>query len=218
MKKTIALIAASFFGASLIVGAQSGTIQRALTTVPFMQIIGAGQVKNSPAGCTSVTGADNGAYFYVCNGSVNVNSAQLNFLSGGVSNGGNGFKLAKYARLTAQNAAAASVAAFTVGASDATFDVSCNVNVTTATSHSFGCSVAFTDDNNISRTHFFMFQTPSGNTPVSNAAIVNTNGTVDYAGYPIHIRAKASTTITIATSGTFTTVTYNVEGKITQEA
>jgi len=33
---------------------------------------------------------------------------------------------------------------------------------------------------------------------------------------PIHIRCKAATTITIATTGTFTTVTYNVEGRIAQ--
>jgi hypothetical protein len=34
----------------------------------------------------------------------------------------------------------------------------------------------------------------------------------------MHIRAKAGTAITISTSGTFTTVTYNVEGIIKQIA
>jgi hypothetical protein len=45
-------------------------------------------------------------------------------------------------------------------------------------------------------------------------AIANAAGAVPYEGVPLHIRAKSGTTITIATTGTFTTVTYNVEGLI----
>jgi len=37
-------------------------------------------------------------------------------------------------------------------------------------------------------------------------------------GVPIQIRANSGTTITIGTTGTFTTVTYNAEGSITQIA
>jgi len=47
-------------------------------------------------------------------------------------------------------------------------------------------------------------------------AITNVQGVGAYEGVPLHIRAKASTAITVATTGTFTSVTYNVEGYITQ--
>ncbi len=46
--------------------------------------------------------------------------------------------------------------------------------------------------------------------------ITNVTGSGPYGGVPLHIRAKASTAITLATTGTFTTVTYNVEGVIKQ--
>ena len=49
-------------------------------------------------------------------------------------------------------------------------------------------------------------------------AITNLTGVGPYEGVPLHIRAKASTAITILTSGTFTSVTYNCEGAIQQIA
>ena len=48
--------------------------------------------------------------------------------------------------------------------------------------------------------------------------MTNTIGAIAYPGVPIQIRAKAATAITISTTGTFTTVTYNVEGIIQQLA
>jgi hypothetical protein len=59
-------------------------------------------------------------------------------------------------------------------------------------------------------------------TLVAGSAIVtsvaNANGAVPYMGITMHLRAKASTTITVRTqaAGTYTTVTYNVEGLIRQ--
>lgn len=117
-------------------------------------------------------------------------------------------------RTTAATAAVASVATQTVGAADASYIVSANVLVTTATTHSFNVTVAYTDEGNTARTATLNFSTLAG--VISNAAITNVAGAVPYEGVPLHIRAKASTTITIATTGTFTTVTYNVEGRISQ--
>ncbi len=52
--------------------------------------------------------------------------------------------------------------------------------------------------------------------PFTNIANGRSEGAVPYQGLEITIRAKAATTITIATTGTFTTVVYNVEGCIKQ--
>ena len=118
-------------------------------------------------------------------------------------------------RFTAQTAAKATVATYTVGASDGSFIVSANVLVTTATWHNFTVTCAYTDESNTARTLTLNFSTIGG---VIAKAIANAGGAVPYHGLPLHIRAKASTAITIATTGTFTAVTYNVEGLITQAA
>lgn len=112
-------------------------------------------------------------------------------------------------------AAVASVAAYTVGAADGSFIVSANVLVTTATVHSFTATVTYTDEGNTSRTVTMQFSTLAG---AFVTAMTNAQGTVPYGGVPLHIRCKASTSITIATTGTFTTVVYNVEGNIMQIA
>lgn len=111
-------------------------------------------------------------------------------------------------------AAVASVLAYTLPAADASFEVSANVLVTTATTHSFTVTVAYTDEGNTARSLTLNFCTLAG--VISNAAITNVAGAVPYEGVPMHIRCKASTTITIATVGTFTAVAYNVEGSIRQ--
>lgn len=118
-------------------------------------------------------------------------------------------------RLTARTTAQASVATYTVGAADGSFRVSANVLVTTATAHNFTVTCAYTDEGNTARTLTFNFSSLAG---VFATAIINTGGAVPYAGVPMHIRCKAGTTITIATTGTFTTVSYNVEGIIEQIA
>lgn len=126
------------------------------------------------------------------------------------------FGLYQTGRSTAQTAAVASVLAYTLPATDGSFIISANVLVTTATTHSFNVTVAYTDEGNTARTVTLNFSTLAG--VISNAAITNVGGAVPYEGVPIRIRCKASTAITIATTGTFTAVTYNVEGSITQVA
>lgn len=118
-------------------------------------------------------------------------------------------------RSTAQTGAVASVAAYTLPASDGSFEVSMNVLVTTSTLHNFTCELAYTDEGNTARTVTLQFSTLAG---AFVTAITNAQGAVPYEGVPLHIRVKASTTITLRTqaAGTYTTVTYNVEGIIRQ--
>lgn len=118
-------------------------------------------------------------------------------------------------RATAQVAANASVATYTVGAADGTFEVSANILVTASVTNSFTCTCTYTDEGNTSRTLTLSFSQISG---VLVTTITNVTGTGAYEGVPLHIRCKASTAITIATTGTFTSVTYNCEGIIKQES
>lgn len=116
-------------------------------------------------------------------------------------------------RSTAQTAAVATVATYTVGASDGSFLISANVNITTSTLYSFVVTVTYTDETSSSITSNLVFTLIDG-TVLST--IANAGGTGPREGIPMRIRCKAGTTITVATSGTFTTVTYNVESDITQ--
>ncbi len=109
---------------------------------------------------------------------------------------------------------AQTIGSYTVGASDGSFDVSANINVTTATAHSFTVTCAYTNENNVAQTYTFGFNQLSG--AVFITAITNVTGVNSYESGVVHLRAKAGTTITIATTGTFTTVTYNGEGLIRQ--
>lgn len=117
-------------------------------------------------------------------------------------------------RFTAQTAAKATVATFTPTV-DASFWVSANILVTTATIHSFTGTVSYTDEGNTARVVTMQFSTLAG---AFVTAITNAQGAVPYEGVPLHIRVKANTAVTISTTGTFTTVTYNVEGSIVQIA
>jgi len=121
-------------------------------------------------------------------------------------------------RATAQNAANASVATYTLGATDASYKVSMNVLITTSTLFSFTCECAYTDEGNTARVVTLNFTTLAG--VISNAALTNAGGAVPYEGVPLHIRCKASTAITLRTqaAGTYTTVTFNAEGFISQIA
>ena len=138
---------------------------------------------------------------------------------GGVTTAGNfGVPLVvAYGRSTAQTAAVASVATFTVGASDGTFEVSGNVRVTTSTNYTFDLRVVWTDEESVERDWMFSFTNSTGSTaPFTATSGGGGVGTTPMRGIPLLIRCKASTAITIKTSGTFTTVTYNVEGVIKQ--
>jgi hypothetical protein len=128
---------------------------------------------------------------------------------------GDGSTRAGYGRVTAQTAANASIATYTVGAADSSFEVQGYVSVTASVTHAFQLQVTFTDEGNVSRTLAIGMMNANAGFTVS---VSNTNGTGPYAGSAEQIRCKAGTTITIFTqaAGTYTSVTYNAEGSIRQ--
>ena len=122
-----------------------------------------------------------------------------------------------YGRLTAQTAAVP-VASYTVGASDSSFLVVGNINVTTSTTFSgFGLHVTYTDETNASRTVELVFQFGSGGYGETQIGSIG-QGAGAYPTMPLQVRAKAGTTVTMATFGTLTTIVYDVEASIIQIA
>lgn len=116
-------------------------------------------------------------------------------------------------RAAAQAASAATlINAFAVPAADSSYLVAANALVTTLGSGNFTMTVAYTDESNAARTATLAFQVVAGTvgTAISTAA--------PYMGQTIRIRCKASTTITVATTGTFTGCTYNAEASLLQVA
>lgn len=116
-------------------------------------------------------------------------------------------------RSTAQTAAVASIATYTVGASDASFEVNSNVLVTTATTYDFNVRIDYTDESNAAVTFLLGAFAPDGN---GYGSIVNTVAERVFSMLPVRIRCKNGTSITVKTVGTFTSVTYNVEASIKQ--
>lgn len=116
-------------------------------------------------------------------------------------------------RLTGQTAAINNLVQVTNGSFDKTFEIGVDILITSSTTHSFTATVAYTDEGNTSRTTTLNFSQTNG---TIGTTISNTAGAVPYSSIPIQIRCKASTTITIATTGTFTSVTYSIGGRITQ--
>jgi hypothetical protein len=114
------------------------------------------------------------------------------------------------------NATVASVAAYLVGASDGSFLVGANINVSATSAASMTVTCTYTDETNVSRTLTFQFE--QNGSAVYISAITNVTGVGAYSAAIQHIRVKAATTITIATAGTVTGITYNAEGTILQVA
>lgn len=116
-------------------------------------------------------------------------------------------------RVTAQSAANSSIATYTCGAADGSFDVSANMNVTVSTALVTTLTCTYTDESNTARTMILPVQQLSGSFIAAGAI----TGTGAWETPTMHIRVKASTAITILTSaGTFTGVTYTAEGLIIQ--
>lgn len=116
-------------------------------------------------------------------------------------------------RVTAQAAANASISTYTCGAADGSFEVSGNMNVTVSTALATTMTCTYTDESNTSRVMVLPIQQLTGSF-VAGGAIT---GVGAWESPVMHIRVKASTAITIATSaGTFTGVTYTAEGIIKQ--
>ncbi|MDB5343208.1 MAG: hypothetical protein JWP89_1585 [Schlesneria sp.] len=112
------------------------------------------------------------------------------------------------------NAAVTSFCSYTVpAAADAVFEVACSVLVkATSSSYNFAAKLSYTDTGGTARTATLVFQLVGGTTTiaVSNAG----GGVAPYLGIPVRFRAKAGTTISIATSGTFAVVLYDIDASL----
>lgn len=137
----------------------------------------------------------------------------------GITTAGQGIPIivAQARTVAATNTGTASVATFTVGAADGTFEVGCNVLITTSTTHSFSCDTTYTDESNVARTMVMPVEQLAG-TFATSGLMTNATGAGPYESAVMTIRAKAATAITIRTSagGTFTAVVYNIDGTIKQ--
>jgi hypothetical protein len=130
--------------------------------------------------------------------------------------GGNGIgSLVKYNRPAQQVNSTVTLATYATPASDGSYRVWCNVNVTVSTTVTMTVTVAYTDEANVARTLTVPFFLLAGTLVQS---ITTAQGNIAYESLPITIRTKASTSITIATAGTVTAVTYTGEGFIEQVA
>lgn len=129
---------------------------------------------------------------------------------------GNGVPaIVKKTRVTAQSAANASICTYTTPASDGSYEVSANMNVTASTTLVTTLSVSYTDESNTARTMILPVTGLTGSF-IALGAISGAGASV-WETPVMHIRCKASTAITIFTSaGTFSSVTYTAEGCIKQ--
>lgn len=119
-----------------------------------------------------------------------------------------------YVRPAQQVNSTVTLSTYTVGAADGTFLVSGNVNITVATASLIGITCTYTDESNTSRALVLNLSNIAG--VFATTTTLNTAGA--FEGVPMYIRAKASTSISLATTGTVTTVTYTAEGIIIQIA
>jgi hypothetical protein len=119
---------------------------------------------------------------------------------------GNGSGTVSSANLTGQTSSNASVATYTTGASDSTFNIQGYLTVTSVSGGAVKLSVAYRDESNTSRTIDFFSM---GSTAASLLA-------TGVSSFPVlSIRVKASTTITVSTTATGT-ITYDVGTTITK--
>lgn len=137
------------------------------------------------------------------------NTYRLSWSGGGI------WGIPKVGRVVGATGAQAAVVTFTLPATDGSYEVSTNVVATVSTTHAFNVECAYTDETNVARIITLQFE-HAGAFATSIAA----TSTVPYHGVPLHLRVKASTVITLRTqaAGTYTTVTYNIDGVIRQIA
>lgn len=108
--------------------------------------------------------------------------------------------------------AAAVLAVMDVGPEDASFEIGGNIGVTVSgATYNFNVIASYTDEQNVARSLLIVFQLVNGSTLTN---VQNGASTVPYHFTRVGIRAKAGTKISVATSGTFTNVTYNGEARI----
>lgn len=205
--RTLLLLMVMGIGLTIGVGGQGVT--------PATGVNGAGQVfGNALYGMTSLQLGVNGGTgtFTISNSGDDIlasNQYRISWAGGGL------IGMPKIGRVVGATGAQAAIVQYTTIGADGDYEVSANVNVTAATTATIATTVTYTDETNTSRTDTFLFE--QNGTTALVGSITNVTGVGAYAGVPLVIRVKASTQITIATSGTFTSVTYNVGGSIMQK-
>jgi hypothetical protein len=156
---------------------------------------------------------DNGtAVFTIADGGAVTQTAKTTTYNN-IATEGNGLgAIVKATRVTAQTAAG-TVATYTTPASDGSYLVSGNINVTAAIAVSTSLNCDYTDETNTARTMIIPI-TGLGGTFATGGLATSTG---PFESTVIHIRTKASTSITISVAaGTFTSTTFNAEGVIRQ--
>lgn len=113
-----------------------------------------------------------------------------------------------YGRTVGTAAAVPSITSYAVGAQDGSYLVSSDVLVTAYTAGTFTTTISYTDESNTPRVLTINYTSLAG---VVGTAVAAAG---PFSSEVYHIRVKAATTITAATTGTFTTLTYNVEAVI----
>lgn len=122
------------------------------------------------------------------------------------------FGLHRAGRVTAQAGANASILAYTLPATDASFTVSGNILITAFTAGTVSMVVTYTDEGNTARSLTLNFSAITG-------VLGTTAGAAGaFEGVPLHIRVKASTTITFTTTVAVFTGTYSADVSLTQIA
>lgn len=156
-------------------------------------------------GTLSVTGAS------TLTGAVTQGAKTITYNN--IATEGNGMgAIVKATRVTAQTSNV-TVATYTTPASDGSYLVSGNINITAAIAISTSLNCDYTDETNTARTMIIPISGLGGSFLAGGLA----TGTGPFESSVMHIRTKASTAITIYTAaGTFTSATYNAEGVIRQ--
>lgn len=113
-----------------------------------------------------------------------------------------------FGRSVAATAAIASLMAYTVGAADASFEISANMNVTTATAIITNLQVNYTDEFGVAKNMIMPVAQLAGSF-IAGGAITTTGA---WESPALHIRCKQTTVITaLVQTGTFTGANFNAE-------
>lgn len=238
---------ANYFGAPTFTNASAGLITDAFNTIFAGPAAVAGSqqastrshtvgIVDSTSASSSITGGlVVAATLGTSATSVGIGGGNIN-AGGTIISGGNmtvGAKVTSYngittaglgvpvtvasANITAQSAAA-TITSFATAAADSDFEVMCQLNASAATSLSAPFQCTYTDVNNVAKTLTFAVQDVDGTagTFLANGLMVAAAAKT-FMTPTMHIRVKASTTITLKVgTGTFTAVTYSASGVIRQ--
>ncbi|OCX54247.1 hypothetical protein BEL04_08295 [Mucilaginibacter sp. PPCGB 2223] len=117
------------------------------------------------------------------------------------------------AYLTGQTAFGA-VCSYTVGGSDANFEIKSMFSITTDLSSAINVQVTYTDETNTGKTVYLLWKAVGAQSTVITAGSTTAD---QHCPIPITIRAKAGTTIALSTNGTaLTSGQFNIAGYIFQ--